>query len=548
MSPSSTSVTDLGAGRTRRFAPITTLASGFQLGLTIHVVQGSGPGPTVGVSAMIHGDELDGLLVARELVRTLDPSTMHGAVWILGVANPLAMEGVSRNTPLDMLDMNRLFPGAPDGWLSEQQAHAIAHEFIDHLDFLIDLHCGGTFPWVDYCYVVNDEELSRAFLPALLYEPATPYPGTTATYAEEQGVRCMVVEIGGGYHDQPTHVANGVRGVLNQLRYAGVLEGEVERRPGQVLMRDMKVMRPRHGGICVPHGPGRHRQPLHLRDAGDDVGALRPVHRRPLPKLRHPHPPGGLRVHDGERRDRDAIRGLMSRPALPALLGLALAAALAGDARAQEAVGAVDVLLTVDARGAARVEERYLVAPFRQAAELRLLTRPCAGVGSVRVRRSGVAVPVLQERDGPWLVVRDTTAAAGDTLDLRVRYEVRWRGTEPDIPLLLLTTPIPQEDGEREGTVRVRVRLPDASGHVVFPHMARRGAAEWEARYVAIPSFVQVSLGGGEGAAAAACAPEGAPAGSDGGLVWRFLLLVGIMGAWVPLYLAWARRSGDGGG
>jgi len=252
MSPSSTSVTDLGAGRSRRFAPITTLASGFELGLTIHVVQGSRPGPTVGVSAMIHGDELDGLLVARDLVRTLDPSTMHGAVWILGVANPLAMEGVSRNTPLDMLDMNRLFPGAPDGWLSEQQAHAIAHEFIDHVDFLVDLHCGGTFPWVDYCYVVNDEGLSRAFLPALLYQPATPYPGTTATYAEERGVRCMVVEIGGGYHDQPTHVANGVRGVLNQLRYAGVLEGEVERRPGQVLMRDMKVMRPRHGGICVP--------------------------------------------------------------------------------------------------------------------------------------------------------------------------------------------------------------------------------------------------------------------------------------------------------
>jgi hypothetical protein len=237
----------------------------------------------------------------------------------------------------------------------------------------------------------------------------------------------------------------------------------------------------------------------------------------------------------------------MSRPALPALLGLALAAALAGDARAQEAVGAADVVLAIDARGVAQVEERYMVAPFRQGAELRLLTRPCADVGSVRVERSGAGVPILREEDGPWVVIRDTTAAAGDTLDLRVRYEVRWRGTEPDIPLLLLTTPIPQEDGEREGTVRVRVRLPDASGHVVFPHMARRGAAEWEARYVAIPSFVQLSLGGGEGAATGACAPEGTPSGSDGGLVWRFLLLVGIMGAWVPLYLAWARRSGDDG-
>ncbi|MEP7346516.1 MAG: succinylglutamate desuccinylase/aspartoacylase family protein [Gemmatimonadaceae bacterium] len=245
-------VVDLGAGCSRRTAPVTTLASGHELALTIHVVQGAHPGPTVGVSAMIHGDELDGLLIARELYRTLDPEKLRGAVWILGVANPLAMEGITRNTPIDMLDMNRLFPGAPDGWLSEQQAYVIAHEFIDQIDYLIDIHAGGTFPWVDYCYVVNDEGLSRAFLPRLLYKPTVGYPGTTATYAEQRGVKCMVVEIGGGYRDQQRHVANGVHGVLNQLRYTGALEGEVERRPGQLLMREMKVLRPRHGGICVP--------------------------------------------------------------------------------------------------------------------------------------------------------------------------------------------------------------------------------------------------------------------------------------------------------
>lgn len=245
-------VVELDAGKSRRFAPITTLASGFELGLTIHVIQGTKPGPAVGISAMIHGDELDGLLIARELVRALDPSTLRGSVWILGVANPLAMEGISRNTPVDMLDMNRLFPGSVDGWLSEQQAYVIAHEFIDQIEVLIDLHCGGTFPWVDYCYVINDADLSRAFLPALLYQPATTYSGTTATYAEQRGVRCTVVEIGGGYHDQPLHVANGVRGVMNQLRHVGALAGPVERRAGQVLMRDMKVMRPRHGGICMP--------------------------------------------------------------------------------------------------------------------------------------------------------------------------------------------------------------------------------------------------------------------------------------------------------
>ncbi|MFN8583575.1 MAG: succinylglutamate desuccinylase/aspartoacylase family protein, partial [Gemmatimonadaceae bacterium] len=106
---STASIIDLGNGRTRRFAPITTLASGLNLGLTIHVLQGARPGPTVGVSAMIHGDELEGLLMARELYRQIDPAQLRGALWILGVANPLAMESITRNTPIDMLDMNRLF-------------------------------------------------------------------------------------------------------------------------------------------------------------------------------------------------------------------------------------------------------------------------------------------------------------------------------------------------------------------------------------------------------------------------------------------------------
>jgi uncharacterized protein len=246
------SVTDLGDGRSRRIIPVTMLASGLELALTVHVIQGARPGPTVGISAMIHGDEFDGLLIAKEMWDVLDPATMSGTVCILGVANPLAMESISRNTPIDMLDMNRLFPGSPDGWLSEQQAHAIAHGFIDQLDYLIDLHCGGTFPWVDYCYVINDEGLSRAFLSELLYKPASSYTGTTATYAEQRGVKCMVVEIGGGYQEQLAHIGNGVMGILNQLRYAGVLSGEIVQRPGQRLMTEMKVMRPRFGGILTP--------------------------------------------------------------------------------------------------------------------------------------------------------------------------------------------------------------------------------------------------------------------------------------------------------
>lgn len=239
-------------GRGRFTIPVSTLANGHALSIPVLTLTGSRPGPRVGVSAMIHGDELEGLLIARELWRSIDPAALAGSLWLMPVANPLAMEAISRNTPIDMLDMNRLFPGAVDGWLSEQQAHAIATGFIGHLDCLIDIHAGGTFPWVDYCYVLNDESLSRAFLSALLYKPPTMYPGTTAAVARARNIPITVVEIGGGYHDQAEHVRNGVRGVLNMLRHVGALAGAVERRERQLLLNEIKVMRPRHGGLCVP--------------------------------------------------------------------------------------------------------------------------------------------------------------------------------------------------------------------------------------------------------------------------------------------------------
>lgn len=239
-------------GRRRFSLPVSSLASGYALSIPVLVIAGAQPGPRVGVSAMVHGDELDGLLIIRELWRTIDHAELSGELWMVPVANPLAMEAISRNTPIDMLDMNRLFPGQPDGWLSEQQAYAITNGFINEVDYLIDIHAGGTFPWVDYCYALNDETFSRAFLSALLYKPTEMYPATTASVAIQRNIPICVVEIGGGYHDQQLHIRNGVHGVRNMLRHAGVLPGAVERRPRQLLLHEIKVMRPRNGGVCVP--------------------------------------------------------------------------------------------------------------------------------------------------------------------------------------------------------------------------------------------------------------------------------------------------------
>lgn len=223
--------------------------------MTVHVITGASPGPTVGISAVIHGDEIEGLLILRELWRALRPETVRGSLWLLPVANPTALATLTRNTPVDMLDLNRLFPGSPDGWLGEQMAWAIGRDFIAGLDAYIDIHAGGIFPWVDYCYLLNDEGLSRAFLSRLLYTPSEMFAGSTAAFAVKRAIPTSVIEIGGGYQDQAVHIGNGVRGLMNQLRSLGALDGAPEVRKGQLLLREMKVMRPRHGGLCVPERP-----------------------------------------------------------------------------------------------------------------------------------------------------------------------------------------------------------------------------------------------------------------------------------------------------
>jgi len=177
----------------------------------------------------------------------------------------------------------------------------------------------------------------------------------------------------------------------------------------------------------------------------------------------------------------------------------------------------------------------------------------------MRIERDGIVLAGAEARHGPWITWRDTTPQGGDSLRLFVSYDV-WLGGSRTIPLAHLTPPLARQDSSRGGAVTVAVRFVRGAGEVEFPHMTRAVPAnsaeraeqkahagrngtrqapdEWSGRYVAVPSFVKV------GGFAFAC-DRRPTAGDNGGLVWRFSLLVGIMVAWVPIYLSWARRTGE---
>jgi len=173
------------------------------------------------------------------------------------LCNPLSFEALSRNTPLDMLDLNRTFPGSDEGWLTDRISHAVTTKFLSQIDYYIDIHAGGTFPVVDYCYLVNDEHFARAFLAQLLYRPKQMYPGVSASVTRDRGIPTVVIELGGGYIGQSEYIARGVRSIRNMLRAAGMLEGDVETRPGQIALHELKVIRPKNGGLCYPAGDHR---------------------------------------------------------------------------------------------------------------------------------------------------------------------------------------------------------------------------------------------------------------------------------------------------
>ncbi len=235
-----------------RLIEVTNLANGQPLALPLHDVQGTAGGPTVGISAAIHGDEGIGVEVLRRLLEDPALENLKGRLLLLPLANPLAFQSYSRNTPIDMLNLNRVFPGDANGWLTEQLAQVISDQFLRKIEVHLDLHAGGLFPVVDYVYLLNAPALSRAFGRPYLYKPAHPYAGTSTEVTLEAGVRTVVVELGGGLVPQEPYAIQAVAGLKNILAELTMLPGHVLSLPKQTLLHRIDIVRPRQGGLFVP--------------------------------------------------------------------------------------------------------------------------------------------------------------------------------------------------------------------------------------------------------------------------------------------------------
>jgi predicted deacylase len=108
--------------------PVTTLAGGTPLEIPVVVINGAAAGPCFWVDGAIHGDEPEGPLACQIAMREIDPAQLAGTVVLVPVMNVPAFEAAQRGNPLDTFsyDMNRIYPGRANGYLTERMAAAHA--------------------------------------------------------------------------------------------------------------------------------------------------------------------------------------------------------------------------------------------------------------------------------------------------------------------------------------------------------------------------------------------------------------------------------------
>ncbi|TKT75041.1 N(2)-acetyl-L-2,4-diaminobutanoate deacetylase DoeB [Aquamicrobium sp. LC103] len=202
----------------------------------------NGGGPTALLTGGNHGDEYEGPIALFDLARSLRQEDVAGTVIIVPAMNYPAFRAGTRTSPIDRGNLNRSFPGRPDGTVTEKIADYFQRYLLPRADIVLDFHSGGrTLDFVPFCaaHILPDKEQEeKAF--AAVEAFSAPYStrmleidavGMFDTAAENLGKVFVTTELGGGGTARAGTVRIARRGVLNVLRHAGIVEGAVEKQP-----------------------------------------------------------------------------------------------------------------------------------------------------------------------------------------------------------------------------------------------------------------------------------------------------------------------------
>lgn len=223
------------------------------LNIPIEVVNGVQQGPVLMVCAAIHGDELNGVEVVRQLLAKIDPEQLRGTIIAVPIVNVFGFIHKSRYLP-DRRDMNRSFPGSTRGSLAGRMANAFFTQVAVHCTHIIDLHTGAihrtNLPQIRAN--LSDPEtaaMAKAFgTPAVI--DASLRNGSLRSEAANLGIPVITYEAGEALRFDPIAIAAGVQGVDYVMRHLKMVRGKrAKKLPEPVIASSTSWVRAEVDGI-----------------------------------------------------------------------------------------------------------------------------------------------------------------------------------------------------------------------------------------------------------------------------------------------------------
>jgi N-alpha-acetyl-L-2,4-diaminobutyrate deacetylase len=208
----------------------------------------NGDGPVALFTGANHGDEYEGPLALVHLAVSLEPETLRGSVIIVPFMNYPAFLAGTRVSPIDQVNMNRAFPGSPDGTPTQKIADYFHRTLLPMADIVLDFHSGGKtldfLPFAASHVLENKEQEARCRAARDAFN--APYSvemreidalGMYDEAAEALGKTFVTTELGGGGTVTPESVAIARKGARNLLIHSGILDGVAERSPTRLLIQ-----------------------------------------------------------------------------------------------------------------------------------------------------------------------------------------------------------------------------------------------------------------------------------------------------------------------
>jgi predicted deacylase len=228
------------------------------------VINGGEDGPALWIQAGIHGDEYDGTVAVWRALELVDPATLRGTLILFPALNISAYQASHRVSPIDGLDVNRVFPGDPRGTYTRRLAHLTETLIMEHADYLVDLHGGGNeFAVVFYTLFHaaqsdagrTSERLAKSAGSHLVWASDDDWlRNGLFTRVTRAGIPAMLVECGGEGRLHEPNVRDHTRSLVNMMRHLEMIDGQSDA-PAEsdyVMMYSADFFQSTHGGIITP--------------------------------------------------------------------------------------------------------------------------------------------------------------------------------------------------------------------------------------------------------------------------------------------------------